>query len=140
LAPALVKMMKLMKLGLSHNDLGDAGAASLAPALAKMTELTKLRLSDNNLGPGGVKSLAPSLSKQCVVLTVVDLDREVIRFKLRKLTRLGKLMDAYCDKRNIARESTQYRFLFDGQRITPTATPFDLEMEDDDEIIRCSFK
>ena len=69
-----------------------------------------------------------------MVLTVVDGDGDRIRFKLRELTQLGKLMDAYCDKRNIARDSTQYHFLFDGQRITPTATPFDLGMEDNDEI------
>jgi small ubiquitin-related modifier len=129
LAPALSTTTKLTELDLSHNDLGDAGAASLEPALAKMTELTKLRFSHNNLGEA---SLASLLAKQHMSLRVKDSEGEIVHFRMRESTRLGKLMDAYCDRTNIARECIL--FSFSGQSISPTATPLDLDMEDDDEI------
>jgi small ubiquitin-related modifier len=58
---------------------------------------------------------------------------ETIHFKIRRSTRLGKLMDAYCDTRNIARHGVS-TFLYDGQRISHAETPLQLEMEDGDEI------
>lgn len=41
-------------------------------------------------------------------------------------------MDAYCNRRNLAQNST--RFLYNDKQICPTETPLELEMEDDDEI------
>jgi len=38
-----------------------------------------------------------------------------VQFKIKKKTKLSKVMDAYCNKQGVDRKSL--RFLFDGQRI-----------------------
>jgi small ubiquitin-related modifier len=47
---------------------------------------------------------------------------------------LSKLMKAYCDEKEIAENTV--RFIFDGQRVNPAATPADLGLENGD-IIDC---
>ena len=53
-------------------------------------------------------------------------------FKCKMTTPLQKLMAAFCQKQGVAQNTV--RFLFDGERIAPTATPKDLDMEDGDVI------
>ncbi|OLY84285.1 Ubiquitin-like protein pmt3/smt3 [Smittium mucronatum] len=65
-------------------------------------------------------------------LKVVGADNQDIFFKIKNTTRLEKLMQAYCDRTGCALSSV--RFLFDGQRLAPTNTPKELEMEDGDTI------
>jgi len=48
-------------LKLSHNDIGDAGAAGLAEALKSNTTLTVLKLSYNDIGYAGAAGLAEAL-------------------------------------------------------------------------------
>lgn len=67
-----------------------------------------------------------------VSLKVVNADGAEVYFKIKKTTALRKLMDAYCKKQGIARNSV--RFLYDGSPIDESKTPDDLEMEDDDVI------
>lgn len=55
-----------------------------------------------------------------------------VYFKVKKTTKLKKLMDAYCAR--VGKEAGSIRFLFDGDRIAPDSTPNDLGMEDEDEI------
>ena len=45
---------------------------------------------------------------------------------------LEKLMKAFCNRNGVA--SNSVRFLFDGNRVNPTQTPQDLDMEDGDVI------
>ena len=47
-------------------------------------------------------------------------------------TPLQKLMAAFCQRQGVAQNSV--RFLFDGERIAPTQSPKDLDMEDGDVI------
>src|SRR5690349_9871586 len=65
-------------------------------------------------------------------LKVKSQDGSSVYFKVKKTTQLRKLMEAYCKR--VGKESTEVRFLFDGQRIEGDQTPQELEMEDDDEI------
>ena len=65
-----------------------------------------------------------------VNLKVVTQDGEEVFFKCRESTPLVKLMQAFCQRQGIAMNSVS--FLFDGERINPTQTPHDLEMEDGD--------
>lgn len=67
-----------------------------------------------------------------VTLKVVNADGAEMYFKIKRGTQLKKLMDAYCKKQGIARDSV--RFLFDGTPIHDEKTPDDLGMEDDDVI------
>ncbi|KAA6402989.1 MAG: putative SUMO1b protein [Streblomastix strix] len=57
---------------------------------------------------------------------------EEVYFKIKKNTALKKLMDAYCTRENLVPNSV--RFLFDGNRLKPTDTPDQLDMEDGDMI------
>lgn len=59
-------------------------------------------------------------------LKVVDSENVETFFKIRKTMALRKLLDAYCQRYGVTRESV--RFLFDGNRINPEDTPEKLEM------------
>ena len=45
-------------MNLSHNNISDAGAASLAEAIKVNTKLTQVTLWHNNIGDAGAASLA----------------------------------------------------------------------------------
>ena len=64
-------------------------------------------------------------------IKVATPDQEVY-FKIKKSTPLRKLMDAFCQRSGKAPNSV--RFLYEGDRIQPTCTPEELEMEDGDTI------
>lgn len=59
-------------------------------------------------------------------------DGSEIFFKLKRSVKLIKLMTAYCNQRSIQMSSTA--FLFDGGRLHPEETPYEVGMEDGDEI------
>lgn len=59
-------------------------------------------------------------------------DQTEVFFKIKRSTQLKKLMEAYCERQGKAVNSV--RFLYDGERIQPTNTPNELEMEDGDSI------
>ncbi|KAI3769151.1 hypothetical protein L6452_00251 [Arctium lappa] len=56
---------------------------------------------------------------------------EVI-FRIKRSTRLQKLMKAYCDRRSV--DVNSIAFMFHGRRLRTEQTPHQLEMEDGDEI------
>ncbi|KOS21072.1 Ubiquitin-like protein SMT3 [Escovopsis weberi] len=62
-------------------------------------------------------------------IKVTDNSNEVF-FKIKRLTKLEKLMHAFCERQGKSMSSV--RFLFDGTRVQPTDTPADLEMADGD--------
>jgi small ubiquitin-related modifier len=65
-----------------------------------------------------------------VRLVVKDQDNRVVGFNVRRCTKYEKIFNAYCMEKRLQRE--QVRFLFDGQRINATSTPYDLRVLDDD--------
>jgi len=72
-------------------------------------------------------------------LKVKSQDGEEVFFKIKSSTQLKKLMDAYCQRQSviiylIQLNSSNVRFLFDGERLHETQTPKDLNMENGDEI------
>ena len=67
-----------------------------------------------------------------ITLKVKDQAQAEMLFKVKKSTKMGKIMDAYAARMGVSVNS--YRFTFDGQRLTPDTTPKMLEMEDEDQI------
>ena len=65
-------------------------------------------------------------------LKVKAQDGNEVYFKVKMTTCLVKLMDAYCAR--VGKEPGSVRFLYKGERIQPDATPYSLEMQDEDEI------
>ncbi len=53
-------------------------------------------------------------------IKVTDNNNEVF-FKIKRSTKLEKLMNAFCDRQG--KSMTTVRFLFDGQRVQPADTP-----------------
>ncbi|KAL1883846.1 hypothetical protein VTK73DRAFT_7634 [Phialemonium thermophilum] len=62
-------------------------------------------------------------------IKVTDNNNEVF-FKIKRSTKLEKLMLAFCERQGKSLNSV--RFLFEGQRVQPTDTPDTLEMQDGD--------
>ncbi|KAM7190637.1 Ubiquitin-related domain containing protein [Naviculisporaceae sp. PSN 640] len=62
-------------------------------------------------------------------IKVTDNNNEVF-FKIKRSTKLEKLMSAFCERQGKTVNSV--RFLFEGQRVQPTDTPDTLEMQDGD--------
>jgi small ubiquitin-related modifier len=67
-----------------------------------------------------------------VRVRIKDQDNTEVTFKVRRLTDMNKIADAYCQKQRVARDHV--RFLFDGRRVGVSDTPYALRMEDGDSI------
>ncbi|CAD2217051.1 hypothetical protein AGDE_00239 [Angomonas deanei] len=86
---------------------------------------------NNNVKAEGNTAPAEGNTAQ-VSLKVVNADGAEMFFKIKRVTQLKKLVDAYCKKQGISKDSV--RFLFDGLPMDESKTPEDLGMEDDDVI------
>ncbi|EXJ82056.1 hypothetical protein A1O1_08125 [Capronia coronata CBS 617.96] len=64
-------------------------------------------------------------------IKVTDGNNEVF-FKIKKTTKLEKLMKAFCERQG--KDIRSARFLFEGQKVQPQDTPEVLEMQDGDSI------
>ena len=69
---------------------------------------------------------------QHINIKVKSQDGTEIFFKIKRSTLLKKLMEAYCTRQGL--QTTQCRFIFDGERVKDEDTPEKLEMENGDEI------
>ena len=67
-----------------------------------------------------------------VTLRVRDQNGDEMFFKVKKETKMQKIMDAYAQRKGVS--TTALRFNMDGERINPTDTPKMLELENDDQI------
>ncbi|KAL5629861.1 hypothetical protein BROUX41_001467 [Berkeleyomyces rouxiae] len=72
---------------------------------------------------------APLTTSEHLNIKVTDNNNEVF-FKIKRSTKLEKLMNAFCDRQG--KNATSVRFLFEGQRVQATDTPETLEMDDGD--------
>jgi small ubiquitin-related modifier len=67
-----------------------------------------------------------------IQLRVRDQHGEEMFFKVKKETKMTKIMEAYAQRKGI--QANSLRFTMDGERINGTDTPKMLEMENDDQI------
>ncbi|KAI7787040.1 hypothetical protein LA080_001132 [Diaporthe eres] len=97
--------------------------SSSTPATAAMS-------SDQheNGSPTAERPEAPAQTEH-LNIKVTDNNNEVF-FKIKKSTKLEKLMGAFCERQGKTVNSV--RFLFEGQRVQPNDTPDTLEMQDGD--------
>lgn len=70
---------------------------------------------ENNGNPAEAPSVSEHLN-----IKVTDNNNEVF-FKIKRSTKLEKLMSAFCDRQG--KNMASVRFLFEGQRVQPTDTP-----------------
>ena len=69
---------------------------------------------------------------ETITLKVRDQSGEEMFFKVKKTTKLSKMMDAFAKRRGVP--SSSLRFQLDGERIKGDDTPKMLELEDNDQI------
>ena len=65
-------------------------------------------------------------------LKVKSQEGEEVFFKIKKSTQFKKLMDAYCQRQSV--NSSNVRFLYEGERIVGDQTPANYKMDNGDEI------
>ncbi|GAB1311155.1 SUMO protein smt3 [Madurella fahalii] len=85
-----------------------------------------------NGSPGqqpGAESHPAAGATEHLNIKVTDNNNEVF-FKIKRSTKLEKLMTAFCERQGKTLASV--RFLFEGQRVQPGDTPDTLEMQDGD--------
>eukprot|EP00299_Pterocystis_sp_00344_P007299 c229_g1_i1.p1 GENE.c229_g1_i1~~c229_g1_i1.p1 ORF type:complete len:109 (-),score=28.13 c229_g1_i1:111-404(-) len=80
------------------------------------------------------KDVKPKLEEGAnhINLNVKNQDGTEMHFKIKRNTKLEKLMSVYCQRQSVPRQSIV--FLFDGKQVGDTMTPEELEMEDGDSI------
>jgi len=69
---------------------------------------------------------------EAIQIKVKDQQGEEVAFKVKKTTKMGKIFDAYAQRKGIQRQNL--RFMVDGERINEDDTPKMLELEDEDQI------
>ena len=67
-----------------------------------------------------------------LTIVVKNQDGDEMFFKVKKETKMGKIFDAYAQRKGIA--SNSLKFMLDGERIQADNTPKMLELEDQDQI------
>jgi len=67
-----------------------------------------------------------------IAIRTVNQDGNETYFRIKKTTVLSKLMNAYCEKNGLRRDSV--RFIFNGVRIKDQHTANDLKLQDQDVI------
>ena len=76
-------------------------------------------MSENEQSPNGGHD-APPPPTEHLNIKVTDNNNEVF-FKIKRSTKLEKLMNAFCDRQG--KQLSTVRFLFDGQRVRPEDSP-----------------
>ncbi|KAH8883983.1 ubiquitin-like protein [Thozetella sp. PMI_491] len=84
-----------------------------------------------NGSPGQGDAPAAPAAAEHLNIKVTDNNNEVF-FKIKRNTKLEKLMTAFCERQGKTLQSV--RFLFEGQRVQPSDTPDTLEMQDGDQL------
>lgn len=77
---------------------------------------------------GGSEDVKPD--DIAITVKVKEGSGDEIAFKVKRSTKMSKIMEAYANRRGI--ELSSLRFMFDGNRVNAEDTPKTLEMEDGD--------
>eukprot|EP01055_Gregarina_sp_Pseudo9_P003406 Gregarina_sp_Pseudo_9__3405@NODE_3577_length_608_cov_420_326889_g3271_i0_p1_GENE_NODE_3577_length_608_cov_420_326889_g3271_i0NODE_3577_length_608_cov_420_326889_g3271_i0_p1_ORF_typecomplete_len114_score16_06Rad60SLD/PF11976_8/1_3e27ubiquitin/PF00240_23/0_0042FERM_N/PF09379_10/0_22_NODE_3577_length_608_cov_420_326889_g3271_i0197538 len=91
--------------------------------------------SEQPAAPAGGAASAPAPAaadggNQHIQLKVRSVDDNVVYFRIKKKTKMEKLMSTYCAR--LGQSMDAVRFLYDGERIRGEHTPEELGMEDND--------
>jgi hypothetical protein len=77
-------------------------------------------MSDNEQSPNGAPPQDAGGSADHLNIKVTDGNNEVF-FKIKRSTKLGKLMKAFCERQG--KDPSTVRFLVDGVKVGPEDTP-----------------
>jgi len=86
-------------------------------------------MSDHDASPADGKPDPPPQQSEHLNIKVTDNNNEVF-FKIKRSTKLEKLMNAFCERQG--KDMKTVRFLFDGVRVRAEDSPDTLDMSDGD--------
>jgi hypothetical protein len=101
------------------------------PKLLEMQDGGEIDVFWEQRGGGEDESEEPKGDKQLTIV-VKNQDGDEMFFKVKRETKMGKIFDAYAQRKGIA--SNSLKFMLDGERIQADNTPKMLELEDQDQI------
>ncbi|KAH0438419.1 ubiquitin family protein [Colletotrichum camelliae] len=78
------------------------------------------------------QTAAETPNNAAINIKIVDTTGHTIVFKIKRDTRMQKVMAAFCERQG--KDSKSVRFIFDGTRLVEDDTPRSLDLEDDDVI------
>ncbi|KAF4122559.1 small ubiquitin-related modifier [Geosmithia morbida] len=90
-----------------------------------------MRSAENMSENGSAPPPEAPVNTEHLNIKVSDNNNEVF-FKIKRSTKLEKLMTAFCERQG--KSPSSVRFLFEGTRVQPTDTPEALEMQDGDQL------
>ncbi|GAA5868381.1 hypothetical protein JCM8547_002172 [Rhodosporidiobolus lusitaniae] len=96
---------------------------SVAPALAHPARLSRSRADHEQ------QEVKPEA--QHVSLKIQGHGFPELVIKVKRTTKLSKMMTAYCDR--AGKQLTEVRFMHDGTKLSATQTVEDLELDDDEQ-------
>lgn len=70
-----------------------------------------------------------------IELGVKDTDNSVVHFRVLVFTKFGKIFNAYCERKALQPDAVRF-LTFDHMRINPDQTPWDLDFESGDQLMR----
>ncbi|KAI5478595.1 small ubiquitin-related modifier [Pseudohyphozyma bogoriensis] len=76
-------------------------------------------------------SPAPDAKPEHISLKIQGSGFPDLMIKVKKTTKLSKMMSAYCDR--AGKQLNEVRFMFDGQKILGSQTVGDLDIDDDED-------
>lgn len=98
-------------------------SSAAAPAAAASAPST-------NGAPAAAAPAPAEGGNQHIQLKVRSVDDNVVYFRIKRKTKMEKLMSTYCAR--LGQSMDAVRFLYDGERIRGDHTPEELGMEDND--------
>lgn len=99
------------------------------PKMLEMEENDQIDVLIEALGGGD----APAEGEVATInIKVKDQTGDEMLFKVKKTTKMSKIMEAYASRRGVGVDNL--RFMYDGQRLNKEGTPKMMEMEEDDQI------
>ena len=101
-------------------------------AIRSPTPPTAYFIPNSCLQSFNTPKLTLSLISQPITIRVKDQTGEETFFKIKKSTKMSKVMDTYAKRKGV--EIRSLRFLLDGERINSDDTPKTLELDDQDQI------
>jgi len=103
------------------------------PKMLEMDENDQIDVLIEALGGADAPADAPADGEPTTInIKVKDQSGDEMLFKVKKTTKMSKIMDAYAQRRGVGADNL--RFVYDGQRVNKEATPKMMEMDDDDQI------
>lgn len=102
------------------------------PKMLELENDDQIDVFISQVGGADGEDVKPSGDDVAITIKVKEGSGEEISFKVKKSTKMSKIMDAYANRRGV--NVTSLRFMLDGQRVNANDTPKTLELDDGDVI------